>query len=254
MRTHLNRISILFLLLLVILTVAIISGRVLLQGDGTKMPVLETPESGCAAQPASWQGIIPGESTQDDVIHILGEPAEILNKDRSGRKIFLYQPVVVDLDVKLGNAIAFGEKDIVEWIDIWDPKVTNGFSHVADYAQQYGSSLDQVYLQSVADVAGPTRVYVWSNCGLALTTLLGISDDSSSQPDSSEPTRVSMPLEFRYPSSPSDLYLETSGLDAVLRLFIFRPTNFAAFQKYYSEWIPDLHLYYRYLDALQALH
>ena len=100
---------------------------------GGRVVDLEQPENTCLAEPVSWQGIVPGQSTRQDVIEILGQPSQ-RGHSSQGVKVFVYPPIM-KLASSYGNMIGFRDDDIVDWVDIWVLDSDGQFHTVAEIAQ-----------------------------------------------------------------------------------------------------------------------
>lgn len=210
----------------------------------TVEPVMTTTplpmaEDSCPSRP-SWKGISPGLSTRSDAIRFLGEPDELGYLHNESREFFLYQPIVTTkFGDAFGNSVVFGQDQMVEWMDVWVSNLDGGFHSVNDFAKDYGFALDQVYIQKVADVYGPTQVYVWSHCGLALTAVAASKSDILPLVTAAQITTEQ--LTFKHPIHPAaSLQPLPDGNDIVIRQFLFQPTSFEAFKRNYAIHIPYL--------------
>lgn len=206
---------------------------------------LAAPESTCKAPPASWQGIIPGQSTKADVINILGRPSvEEKGLAGWGENSFLYPPIKTVPGASYGNRIVFRSDGIVDWIDVWVSNADGKFHTVAEAAHQYGSTLDIVYVGGVFDSFGPEQVYVWSECGIAITAVqkgfVKRSDDEV-LPLAELIKMDSDQLSFRHPVHPeASIQPRPNPQEIIIRKFIFQPTDFASFYELYADQIPYL--------------
>lgn len=208
-------------------------------------PKLAKPEISCQ-MPASWKNIIPGQSTRDDVKETLGEPQEEVYSARLKRNFFLYPPVREAFGQTYGNQIVFRSDGIVDWLDVWVSNIDGEFHNVAEYVEQYGTTLDRVYMNGslVTRVFGPDHIYVWSNCGVALTVV----HDSWIKYSEEEVIVLAKPamitdeqLDFRHPVPKQDTIQPQADVGyIVIRQFIFSPTDFASFYEVYSPFIPRL--------------
>jgi hypothetical protein len=215
---------------------------------------LAAPENACKAPPASWQGIIPGQSTKADVINTLGQPSVKEESWVKWRKdSFIYPPIKTLPGASYGDRIVFRNDGIVDWIDVWVSNVDGEFHTVAEDAQQYGCTLDRVYVGQVFDFSGPEQVYVWSECGIALTAVqAGLVKQSADEvlPLAELIEMDSDQLSFRHPVHPqASIQPRPNPQEIIIRKFIFQPTDFASFQKLYADQIPYLrekHFYQRF--------
>jgi hypothetical protein len=208
-------------------------------------PKLPLPEHTCTGTSASWQGVIPGQSTKADVKNLLGQPAEQGYSRVWERDFFLYPPIVAFAGEKYGNIIVFHDDNVVDWLDLWVANADGEFHTVAEFVEQYGSTLDQVYVNGVLDMFGPDQVYVWSECGLAVTALhQGYVKRSEEEVLPLARLTLEMDhdqLNLRYPVHPQHPVQPNVNVDRiVIRKFLFQPTNFTSFEEFYHDRI--LHL------------
>ena len=200
---------------------------------------LATPESICPASPASWKGIIPGQATKADVERILGNPVEKGYSKRWQRDFFTYLPLVTLGKTSYGNTIFFRDDNVVDWIDVWVSNADGEFHIVAETVEQYGPVLDQVYVNGAFDVFGPEQVYIWSECGIALTAVadgyIKRSEEEVLPLNASLETK-NVQLSFRYPVHPRDSIQPRPNVEhIIIRKYLFQPTNFVSFQKFYVD-------------------
>lgn len=205
---------------------------------------LATPESSCQVSSPSWQNIKPGLSNMEDVINALGEPLEKGRLPNQGSDYFLYSPAITYLRVTYGNLIVFTSEGVVAWIDVWVSNSDGSFHSIVETVHQYGSTLDRGYINGVLDMYGPDQVYVWSECGVAVTVV----DSSFLKRTTSEilpltgsPETLSYVLKFRYPASNEYGAQSSVSTDLiVIRQFLFEPTSFEMFLQDYEAQIPYL--------------
>ena len=206
---------------------------------------LATPEASCQAKLASWHGIIPAQSSKADVINMLDEPLERGYSPEWEKEFFLYPPVVNIAETKYGSLIVFRSDDVVDWIDVWISNLDGKFHTVAEFAQQYGFTLDRVYVAGSADMFGPVQVYIWSECGVAITAV----DSSYMKLSENETLPLSEPVEtadyqfsFRHPvPAQSSLQPIPDINQLVVREFLFKPTNFDSFLTLYASRVSYFH-------------
>jgi hypothetical protein len=204
----------------------------------------EPPEIACQGAPASWQGIIPGQSTTTDVIETLGEPVQ--GRDT---RVFLYPPIVFLVDgTSYGNTIAFNGAGIVDWIDVWVLDSDGEFHTVGEMARIYGTTLDRVYVNGRLGLSGPDQVYVWSHCGIAVTAVSeGRVKHSEDEilPLAEAVEANQYQLNLRHPVHPQDPVQPTVDVrQIVVRRFIFEPTSYASFVEFYAKEIPFMATYF----------
>lgn len=205
---------------------------------------LGPPESTCPAAFASWAGIVPGKSTKADVVNVLGEPAW-WERSIDGEKVFVYPPVVAVSVDSYGNNIAFRDDDVVDWIDVWVLDSDGKFHAVIEFVQLYGVSLDRVYLNGRGDVSGPDHVYVWSQCGIAITAVHKSQGETQQEDQvlpSVEAAEVdSYQLDLRHPVHPwASAQPRPDVRQIVVRKFLFQPTDFSSFEQFYAHNVPYL--------------
>lgn len=208
---------------------------------------LATPEGACKASLASWKGLVPGQSTKEDVERVSGQPIKKVNLRESNRFYYLYPPVIARLETSYGNKVVFRQDGVVDWIDVWVSNTDGKFHTVAEIAQKYGCVLDRVYLMEDLpeySVVGPAQVYVWADCGIAITAVpgsfVGLSADEV-PPRAESAGAESCTWTVRHPvHSQATLQPRPSVEDIVIRKFMFQPTSFASFQEFYVDWIPFL--------------
>ena len=204
---------------------------------------LAAPESVCQTSLVSWNGIIPGQSTKADVEKILGEPADKGYSRRWQRDFFIYPPIVTLVKTSYGNMIVFRDDNVVDWIDIWVSNSDGKFHAIAEATEQYGATLDQVYVSGAFDFFGPEQVYVWSECGIALTAVAdGYVKRSEEEilPLNASIGTENLRLSFRHPVHPEDIQPKPNVEHIIVRKFLFQPTNFASFEEFYAGQIPYL--------------
>jgi hypothetical protein len=228
---------ILFSALLMLVT---LTGCQLSRSSGTRK--FAAPEKICSTSPASWQGISPGQTTKAEVITILGQPVEKNSLAKvDNEEVYVYSPIVNTAWGKYGNQIVFRQDGVVDWVDVWVSNSDDRFHTVAESVGQYGSTLDDTYIQGVLDTYGPSRVYVWSACGIAVTAI-----DASwlhLSPQEIPPTVEPMDnyhLTLMHPSPPLNPDDKPDVSQIVLRKFLFEPTDNLSFRELYADWIPYL--------------
>lgn len=218
--------------------------------DAPKVPGLEPPESPCQVAAVPWQGIIPGRSTKTEVIDTLGEPVQ-KEQSASGIEIYVYPPIVTNDISHYGNSIAFRHDDVVDWVDVWVLDSDGKFHTVAEFAQLYGISLDRVYVNERGDLGGPDQVYVWSQCGIAITAVHRGQEEAQVKDQalpSAEATEVDdYQLNFKYPVHPrASIQPRPDVRQIIVRKFLFEPTSFSSFEQFYADNIPYLLAWYYY--------
>jgi outer membrane protein assembly factor BamE (lipoprotein component of BamABCDE complex) len=212
----------------------------------------------------SWINLKPGESTQDDVIRVLGRPASTgKTKYASGETVpyFAYK-VSGSISPYAQHRIYFDTNKKIYWIEVIVGDQDGQFHTVEETANLVGRELDTVYdnnnldpfVQSQYDIlAGPDTVLVWSECGLAILALPGVVREEngklSKDPISKDSSNI---LKLRFPNVFSS-EIPVSNLHAIVLLeYIFEPTTFENFMETYSYKIP-FGLWTDYLRSLQDM-
>ncbi len=200
---------------------------------------LGTPGMSCPVAPASWQGLIPGKSTRDDVIATLGKPIQS-SPEADNRETLVYSPTLTDGDTTVANYIGL-KNGIVEWMEVWVMDVDGQFHTVAEFAQHYGETLDTVYVNGVFDMFGPDQIYLWSHCGFALigysaSYIKRSKDEILPLAQSIDTTTVQLNLLSPVPPEASvQPYPDPTAI--VSRQMIFAPTSPYIFNTTYAELI-----------------
>jgi hypothetical protein len=204
---------------------------------------LPEPEVACQTSSASWLGLVPGQSTKADVVDILGPPTQKVRTE-GNTHIFVYPPVLNLVMFSYGNRIGFRKDGIVDWVDVWVLDSDGEFHTVAETAELYGTTLDRVYVNGVLDMFGPDQVYVWSECGVAVTAVSGVTVKRSEGETLplAKPVRMdAFELSFRHPvHSQASVQPDPDVHQIVVRQFFFQPTSFDAFSTIYKDKIPYL--------------
>jgi hypothetical protein len=209
--------------------------------NAIKNTAIEPPETACQMEPPSWQGIVPGQSNKADVVEILGQPVEEMQLGEA--HVFTYPPIL-ELASSYGNMIGFRKDDVVDWVDMWVLDSDGEFHTVAEIAHSYGTTLDRVYVNGSFDLFGPDQVYVWSECGVAVTavpdSVVKRSDNETLLLAKSVDFDVSQ-LTFRHPVHPQASVQPRPDVQQIVsRQFLFEPTSFASFEAVYADKIPYL--------------
>lgn len=203
---------------------------------------LPTPERACP-RVLDWRGIVPGESTRRDVLRILGRPSR-KGTERSADGRVSYYTYEIEDGAMVGLAqdrVFFGRDGVVAWIEA-SVADRDGQTHtIEEITDQLGTTVDQVYrnnncrLPNQFDVhSGPDNVYVWAECGLAVSAVSPAGDDLSN----------SRGLMVRHPMSTDFLQPIRPSIDAEIMFeFYFPRTSFAGFEDFYRYWVPTYLLY-----------
>lgn len=237
MRTNIAPVGVFLILMMVMLAACCRSAA--------KDAEIELPEPGmlCQTDFPSWQGIVPGQSTETDVVGILGRPIQKIHLE-GDTNVFVYPPVLNLVGSNYGNRIGFRKDGIVDWIDVWMLDSDGEFHTVAETVDLYGETLDRVYVNGSLDMFGPDQVYVWSECGIAVTAVpewavKRLEDEILPLAESVE--IKTSDLKFRYPVHPqASTQPEPDVHQIVSRKFLFQPTSLDAFNAVYKDNIPHL--------------
>lgn len=219
---------------------------------------LPRPESVCRVT-LNWRGILPGLSTRQDVINVLGNPTSTGNRKFGDQQLSFYTYVVEGGKVSnfVRDNIFFGQDGIVDWIEAVVADRDGRFHPAQEVISELGSTIDTAYTNSTYDpsrsfqydvVSGPDELYVWSECGLALDihgacfpsqegSLRCISPEDRLKPGKGIATSVT--LRNPYPT-PFDTNIALGSENAILMKILFRPTTYQGFLDYYRSKIPFL--------------
>ncbi len=207
-------------------------------------PIYTCPKS------LDWKTINPGVSTRQQVIEILGKPAQKGRIKFPDKAISYYgYPIEGGIIAKYAqHRIFFRSDGKVDWIEEIVADSDGDFHTVQETVDQVGATLDTVYNNSDRDwftefqydiIDGPDQIYVWSECGLALLVLRDITRSGPNELAFS-PASIDDPqiLTLRIP----DLFasaLPVKDLNRVVMMkFLFQPTNFIGFLELYIYRIP----------------
>jgi len=225
--------------------------------------IIPSPERTCKST-VDWQGLIPGQSNTEDVIRILGNPSE-KGKIKFENKRISYYAYDVDGGVIADyakNRIFFTKDGVIDWMEIIEGDRTDRVEMVFDVVSLLGNELDVVYSNNTyrpenkpAHVfAGLTRIYVWSECGVAIealpsseATYFGVIETGC---EKGNPSSEMCILSFRHrypPLDNSDPHYNVNSI--VFMKFYFRPTAYQGFADYYMYKIP-FRTWGEYLRAL----
>ena len=204
----------------------------------------------------NWRGIVPGKSSRQDVMSILGSPSQVGN-EKFGNKSMSFYAYKIDGGIVSRYAqdrIFFRSDGIVDWIEEVVADRNGAFLPAQAMIDQVGSTIDTAYVNSNYDptdqfpvdvLAGPDQIYVWSECGLALDMLefcfpskLGgikcLPPEDHIKPGAGVPTGVTL----RYPNPYPGVEPVTGAENAVLMRFLFPPTSYKGFTDFYMHKIP----------------
>lgn len=203
---------------------------------------LPTPEFACQ-RTLDWREIVPGESTKRDVVRIVGKPSRKGSERYIDGRVSYYAYEIEDgaMAGLAEDRIFFGRDDVVAWIEATVADRDGQTHTIEEVADQLGTTLDQVYvnnnyrLPGQYDVhSGPDDIYVWAECGLAVSAVSPAVDVSFTDPGLT--VRHPMPTEF--------LQAETPSLDAeIMFKFFFPKTSFSGFDEFYRNKVPFYLIY-----------
>lgn len=230
--------------------------------------MLPTPEAPCQATFA-WQGIVPGKSTQQDVIDALGPPLEkgAERFDQHTTPFYAYRISGGTATQFVQDRIFFRSDGVVDWLEVVVADRDGEFHSIRSMLDKLGNNLDAIYWNNnyrhysgQFDVlAGPDQVWVWSECGVALNTTGDCNSSNKAEPlcseagNSMEPmTHTSTTLTLRYPNRlPEAFQVKDPSVDNdVLMMFLFPSTSYKGFTEYYMQKIP-FELWTDFLDKLR---
>ncbi len=230
---------------------------------------LPTPEADCPII-INWRGIIPGQSTQRNVTDALGHPSQRGVEQFGEQRIPFYSypvegGVVADY---VQDRIFFRSDGTVNWIEVVVADRDGTFHIAQETIDQLGNTLDTVYMNNnynpsnsfpIDVLAGPDQIYIWSECGLALSVLAtcSVSDSdklrctySDDVGNSEDTTSTSLVLRYPNPHSSSEPIPDVNNV--VLMKFLFSPTSYDGFDEFYRYNIPfgiwDIYLHQMYAD------
>ncbi len=215
---------------------------------------LPTPENKCSTE-LNWHGLIPGQSTHEDVERTLGTPFEKGKFKFHDRNISYYAYKVNGGEISKYalDRIFFQSDGLIDWMEVIEADRNGRFEAVFDTVVQLGNKVDTVYSNNnyrpsftFGDVRGwPDQIYVWSECGLALDALPSTYSPSfQSDRQECKPTNGDLKLDIcdLVPQHPNPTYAGGQpGPDinsVVLMKFYFQPTSYEAFTEFYMYRIP----------------
>jgi hypothetical protein len=217
---------------------------------------LPHPESVCAAE-LNWQGLVPGRSTQQDVVKALGNPTSTGSARFDDRQFSFYTYAVEGGRVSkyVSDRIFFEQDGVIDWIEVVVADRDGQFHPAQEILGELGNTIDTAYLNSSYNpsasiphdvLAGPDELYIWSACGLALDIhnfcfpaqdgkLRCITPESGTNLGRGITTAVTL----RNPNPRPFLDDAVYGSEhAILMKFLFRPTTYQGFLDYYIVKIP----------------
>lgn len=221
-------------------------------GCGSQNTVgLPSPETKCQVD-LSWHGLIPGQSTREEVVKQLGKPAEKGKLKFGDKKISYYAYKVNGGEIsKYGfDRIFFRPDGVIDWMEIIEADRNGKFETVFETVLRLENTVDVVYTNnnyrpdsSFYDVlGGPDQIYVWAECGLALDALYETYGQpfQVNVPECDKSTQNNLcNLISRYPNPYNiggDPSPAVSGI--VLMKFYFQPTSYNGFTDFYMYKIP----------------
>lgn len=219
---------------------------------------LPTPIDNCNIKP-DWHGLIPGQSTREDVINVLGMPAEKGKLKFEDRRISYYAYSVNNGEISkyAMDRIFFRPDGLIDWMEIVQADRNGRFEAVFDTAEQVGNNIDTVYSNNnyrpistseFRDTKGwPDQIYVWAGCGLAIDALPSAyspllqveNSECQINEGGNNVTLDKCNLISKYPSP--TFFGGERGPDPnsiVLMKFYFQPTSYKGFTTYYMYKLP----------------
>ena len=203
---------------------------------------LPTPEFACQ-QSVDWRGIVPEESTRQDVVRILGKPSRKGNERYVDGRVPFYAYGIEDgaMAGLVEDRVFFDRDGVVAWIEASVADRDGRTYTIEEITKQLGTTLDQVYVNNDYRLpdqydahAGPDDIYVWAECGLAVGAglLEGIEQPSTAS------------FAIRHPVQAEDLFTPTPRVeDIVFFKLFFPPTSWTGFAEFYKDKVP-FYVYY----------
>jgi hypothetical protein len=198
--------------------------------------IVPPPKLSCTTE-TDWRGIRPGVTTRQEVMEILGPPAQTGSlKFRDGKNIpFVAYPIEGGLIANyFSDRIFFRGDDRVDWIEEAIGDRSGEFVKAQEAVNEFGTTLDAVYESNSLNpfawwqydvITDPAEVMVWSECGIAV--IASLVDDN--QVGSSL-------LSYRYSEKTNVVISKLDGF--VYMRFYFQPTTYPYFKKEYAHRIP----------------
>jgi len=212
---------------------------------------LPTPESACK-QSLNWRGIVPGESTRQDVIRLLGKPSQKGSERYIDGRVSYYAYEIKDgaMAGLAEDRVFFDQDGVVTWIEAIAAGHDGQIYTIEEIASQVGATLDQVYVNNDYSMpeqydahAGPDDIYVWAECGLAVGAGLL---EGTNQPSAAG-------LVIRHPVPAGELFTPTPRMeDMVFFKFFFPPTSWNGFEEHYKDKVPFF-VYYIWSEYRQRI-
>ena len=160
------------------------------------------------------------------------------------------------------NRIFFTKDGVIDWMEIIEADSTDRVETVFDVVSLLGNELDVVFSNNnyrpggiYYDVFdGPTNIYVWSECGVALEALPSYEASyfgtikTGCEKGNMSPQMCNLSFRHRYPPlDDADPHYDVNSI--ILMKFYFRPTSYQGFADYYMFKIP-FRTWGEYLRAL----
>lgn len=212
---------------------------------------LPPPDSKCKVE-LDWHGLKPGQSTRQDVEEALGMPFEkgILRSDDRNISYYAYKVEGGEISKYAFDRIFFRPDGLIDWMEIIEADRNGNFHTVFDIAKLLGNKIDTIYSNNnyrpqnnFPDVlAGPDRIYVWSECGLVLDALPSTysqafqAGKTECKSDNNEELCNLVP---QYPSPYNVGRNPQPDINSVILMkFYFQPTSYEGFTQHYIYKIP----------------
>jgi hypothetical protein len=203
----------------------------------------------------NWHGLIPGQSNRDDVLNTLGEPTTRgrFKYEDSNISYFAYKVNGGEISKYTMDRIFFRSNGIVDWMEIAAADSNSGFTSLFDTVLQLGSNVDVIYTNNnyrpsnnfIDVLFEPDRIYVWSECGLALDVLPSTYSpllQVNQKECNTDEERIKSDMCNIIPRHPTPYnFIDEPEPDVnslVLMKFYFQPTSYNAFAQYYMYKIP----------------
>jgi hypothetical protein len=216
--------------------------------------VLSAPTQICSVQ-LDWKGIIPGQSTQQDVIDRMGQPLE-KGKEKFYKEEVRYFSYPIEggivKDLLKVDRVFFTSSGIVSWVEVVIADRDGKLHEVKDIADRLGYQLDSIFgnenfkpnSKTISEggwfdvLGGPDQIYVWSHCGLAIIALPSCSPDPSGKivclEDPNTPTKPTQTLSaLDEPPYHAGGEISTDPNSIILYQYFFPPTSYKDFKEYF---------------------
>jgi hypothetical protein len=235
-------------IILVMVFVSVVASIVYIIMSNDQDISLSSPKFACPVK-LNWKGIVPGVSTRQDVLSLLGNPDEegrLKFKDSKTIPYFGYRVAGGVIAEFVQHRIFFRADGKVDWIVVIVADSDGKFHSAQEVAEQLGYTVDIVYTNNdfnpYADfqydvLGGPDDILIWSECGVAISVLWDGHWNLAENPESGRQLIMRYPNLSSMDSSADDLTFRSLH-GTVMMKFLFQPTDYESFKKYYMYRIP----------------